>query len=59
MIIGLRDYRAFMGEEEYKILLMNETEEALSSIAPEDVVLYNFDQLQAVTAYINLLTNYR
>ena len=51
VIIGLRDYRAFMGEEEYKILLMNETEEALSSIAPEDVVLYNFDQLQAVTAY--------
>lgn len=51
VIIGLRDYRAFMGEEEYKILLMKETEEALSSIAPEDVVLYNFDQLQAVTAY--------
>lgn len=51
VIIGLRDYRAFMGEEEYKILLMKETEAALSSIAPEDVVVYNFDQVQAVTAF--------
>ena len=51
VIVGLRDYRAFMGEEEYKIRLMKETEAALSSIAKEDVVLYNFDQLQAVTAY--------
>ena len=51
LLIGLRDYRAFMGEEEYKIRLMQETEEALSLIMPEDVVLYNFDQVQAVTAY--------
>lgn len=50
-IIGLCDYRAFMGEEEYKIKLMRETEEALSSIAPEDIVIYNFDQVQAVTSY--------
>lgn len=51
VIVGLRDYQAFMGEEEYKIRLMKETEAALSSIAKEDVVLYNFDQVQAVTAY--------
>lgn len=51
LIVGLRDYRAFMGEEEYKILLMKETQEALSSIAPEDVVVYNFDQVQAVTGF--------
>lgn len=50
-VVGLRDYRAFMGEEEYKILLMEQTEEALSSIAPEDIVIYNFDQVQAVTSY--------
>ena len=50
-IIGLRNYRAFMGEEEYKILLMKETEKALSSIAPDDIVIYNFDQVQAVTSY--------
>ncbi len=49
--IGLRDYRAFMGEEEYKILLMKETAEALSVIEPGDAVIYNFDQVQAVTSY--------
>lgn len=51
VVVGLRDYRAFMGEEEYKILLMKETEAALSSIAPDDVVVYNFDQVQAVTSW--------
>ncbi len=51
LIIGLRDYRAFMGEEEYKIRLMRETETALSSIAAEDIVIYNFDQVQAVASY--------
>lgn len=50
-VIGLRGYRAFMGEEEYKVLLMEQTEEALSSIAPKDIVIYNFDQVQAVTSY--------
>ena len=49
--VGLRDYRAFRGEEEYKIVSMRETEKALSLIAPEDTVIYNFDQVQAVTAY--------
>lgn len=51
VIIGLRDYRAFMGEEEYKIRLMTETEEALALIGPQDSVVYNFDQVQAVTGY--------
>ena len=51
LVIGLRDYRAFMGEEEYKILLMQQTGEALSAIAPDDIVIYNFDQVQAVTSY--------
>lgn len=51
IIIGLRDYRAFMGEEEYKIRLMSETEDALAMIGPQDSVLYNFDQVQAVTGY--------
>lgn len=50
-IIGLRDYRAFMGEEEYKIRLMRETETALASIEEGDIVIYNFDQVQAVTSY--------
>jgi hypothetical protein len=51
VVIGLRDYRAFLGEEEYKALLMQDTQEALASIAPEDTVIYNFDQVQAVTSY--------
>ena len=51
LIIGLRDYRAFLGEEEYKIKLMKDTEAALSQIGPEDIVIYNFDQVQAVTSY--------
>ncbi len=30
---------------------MKETQKALSLIGPEDAVLYNFDQVQAVTGY--------
>ena len=30
---------------------MEETRKALTSIAPQDIVLYNFDQVQAVTSY--------
>ncbi len=51
VVIGLRDYRAFLGEEEYKALLMQDTEEALSHIQAGDIVFYNFDQVQAVTSY--------
>lgn len=51
ILVGLRDYRAFMGEEEYKILQMEQTQKALSAIAPQDIVLYNFDQVQAVASY--------
>lgn len=51
VVIGLRNYRAFMGEEEYKALLMQDTQEALTSVDAEDIVIYNFDQVQAVTSY--------
>lgn len=51
VIVGLRNYRAFLGEEEYKIRLMTETETALSQIGSDDIVIYNFDQVQAVTSY--------
>lgn len=51
VVVGIRDYRAFMGEEEYKIVLMKETESVLSDIAPDDIIIYNFDQLQAVAGY--------
>jgi hypothetical protein len=51
IVVGLCDYRAFLGEEEYKALLMQDTQAALAAISPEDTVIYNFDQVQAVTSY--------
>lgn len=51
VVIGLRNYRAFMGEEEYKALQMQGAEQVLAAIAPDDIVIYNFDQVQAVTSY--------
>lgn len=51
LLIGLRDYRAFMGEEEYKILQMEDTVTALNEIGIEDILIYNFDQVQMVTGY--------
>lgn len=56
--VGIRDYRAFLGEEEYKAVLMKETELAISDIAKEDIILYNFDQLQAVMGYYLEQENY-
>ena len=57
-VIGIRDYRAFMGEEEYKIVLMKECEQALSGIAKEDITVYNFNQLQAAAGYYLPQENY-
>lgn len=51
IVTGLRDYRAFTGEEEYKTVCMRETQTAFALIGPKDSVLYNFDQVQAVTGY--------
>lgn len=57
-IIGIRDYQAFMGEEEYKIVLMKECGQAVSNIAKEDIIVYNFNQLQAVAGYYLPQENY-
>ncbi|MDE5932908.1 MAG: hypothetical protein K2H40_10575, partial [Lachnospiraceae bacterium] len=57
-VVGIRDYRAFLGEEEYKAVLMKETRLAISDIAKEDIILYNFDQLQAVMGYYLEQENY-
>ena len=51
LLIGIRDYRAFAGEEEYKVLLMQDTMSALDEIGTEDILLFNFDQVQMVTGY--------
>ena len=37
VVIGLRNYRAFMGEEEYKALLMQDTHKALDDKALADL----------------------
>lgn len=51
LIIGLGNYRAFLGAEQYKAVLMEETEEALDGIGAEDILIFNFDQVQMVTGY--------
>lgn len=51
LIIGLGNYRAFLGEEQYKAVLMEETKTALSGLDAEDILIFNFDQVQMVTGY--------
>ena len=58
LIIGICDYRAFMGEEEYRAVLMKGTAQAISDIDKNDIILYNFDQLQAVCGYYMDQENY-
>ncbi|MBD5444366.1 MAG: hypothetical protein HDR29_02320 [Lachnospiraceae bacterium] len=58
LIVGARDYRAFMGEEEYRAVLMKGTAQAISDIDKNDIILYNFDQLQAVCGYYMDQENY-
>ena len=58
LITGIIDYRAFTGEEKYRAGLMKETELAFSDIEETDIILYNFDQLQAVCGYYINQENY-
>lgn len=51
VITGVRNYRAFYGEEMWKKLQMEEATEALSQIEKGDIVIFNFDQMQAVASY--------
>lgn len=51
LLIGLRDYRAFMGEEEYKILLMKDTDAVFQEMDEEDILIFNFEQVQMVAGY--------
>lgn len=48
---GLRNYRAFYGEEMWKRVQMEEAREALSQVNADDIVVFNFDQTQAVVSY--------
>ncbi len=52
VVVGLQNFRAFAGEEKYKKLNMYDTRTgALENIGKKDIVIYNFDQVQAVTSY--------
>lgn len=51
LFIGLGNYRAFLGEEQYKAVLMEETEAAFNEIGEDDILVFNFDQVQMVTGY--------
>ena len=51
LAIGLRDYRTFIWEEEYKILQMKDTMTALNEIGEDDILIFNFDQVQMVVGY--------
>lgn len=50
-ITGVRNYRAFYGDEMWKKVQMDIAEEALMEVGQEDVIIYNFDQTQAVVSY--------
>ncbi|WP_160561684.1 hypothetical protein [Parablautia muri] len=51
LVIGLRNYRAFYGEEMWKKIQMDGAEGVFSQIENEDIVVCNFDQVQAMAAY--------
>lgn len=51
LIVGIRNYRSFYGEEMWKRVHMQEVENALARIEPDDILLFNFDQMQAVASY--------
>lgn len=50
VIIGLRNYRAFYGEEMWKKVQMEATKEAFEQISDQDILVFNFLHTQGVTA---------
>ncbi len=51
LLVGLRNYRAFYGEEMWKRVQMAQVQEAFSQIGKEDALVFNFDQAQAVVSF--------
>ncbi len=51
LVVGFRNYRSFYGEEMWKRVQMEEAEKALLEIEKEDLILFNFDQTQAVLTF--------
>lgn len=53
-LVGIGNYRAFYGEEMWKRVQMEKAMDALPQIEEGDIVVYNFDQAQAViSCYLN------
>lgn len=50
ILMGVGNYRSFYGEEMWKRVQMQETEEAFSEIGKEDILICNFKQVQAVVS---------
>lgn len=51
VVVGFRNYRAFYGEEMWKRVQMEQAKEVLSGMKAEDQLVFNFDQIQAVSSY--------
>lgn len=52
MIVGIRDFRAFYGDETWKRKQMTEAQTLLSELTEENaIMIFNFGQLQAVMSY--------
>lgn len=50
-MIGIRNFRSFYGEEMWKRLQMDTALNEMKQIGSDDIIIYNFDQLQAVASY--------
>lgn len=50
-LVGMKNFRAFYGEEMWKKVQMEKALEELKQINSGDIIIYNFDQLQAVSSY--------
>lgn len=50
-VIGVRNYRSFYGEEMWKRVQMENAQKALAQIGGEDILIFNYDQVQAVNSF--------
>ena len=50
-VTGVRNYRSFYGEEMWKRVQMEKTRESIAQIGKEDLLLFNFGQVQGVISY--------
>ncbi len=50
-LLGIGDYRWFRNDETWRRVRMEEVEEALGQIGPEDAVITQFNQVQGVVGY--------